>query len=107
MRWKSHVRFGERVGETHPSRAGQGAPVRPRHLREDPHRMGVRGVRRRVLPHGRGLASGTSPRCFRLSRLSSHPDRPVISAFGSRSVLVMLAPPVDAIDMKTPPTLRL
>jgi transposase InsO family protein len=30
MRWKSHVRFGERAGETHPSRAGQGA------LRSDP-----------------------------------------------------------------------
>jgi putative transposase len=29
MRWKSHVRFGGRVGETHPSRDGQGAPTRP------------------------------------------------------------------------------
>ena len=29
MRWKSHVRFGGRTGETHPAKAGQGAPVRP------------------------------------------------------------------------------
>ena len=31
MRWKSHVRFGGRAGETHPAKAGQGAPVRPLH----------------------------------------------------------------------------
>jgi hypothetical protein len=31
MRWKSHVRFGGRTGETHPARARQGAPVRPLH----------------------------------------------------------------------------
>ena len=29
MRWKLHVRFGGRAGETHSSRDGQGAPVRP------------------------------------------------------------------------------
>ncbi len=29
MRWKSHVRFGGRAGETHPSKDGLGAPVRP------------------------------------------------------------------------------
>jgi hypothetical protein len=29
MRWKSHVRFGGRAGETHRARAWQGAPVRP------------------------------------------------------------------------------
>ena len=29
MRWKSHVRFGGRAGETHPSKDGQGASVRP------------------------------------------------------------------------------
>jgi putative transposase len=29
MRWKSHVRFGGRAGETHQAKAGQGAPVRP------------------------------------------------------------------------------
>ena len=28
MRWKSHVRFGGRAGETHPPKGGQGAPVR-------------------------------------------------------------------------------
>jgi hypothetical protein len=28
MRWKSHVRFGGRAGETHPPQGGQGAPVR-------------------------------------------------------------------------------
>jgi len=28
MRWKSHVRFGGRTGETHPPKDGQGAPVR-------------------------------------------------------------------------------
>jgi hypothetical protein len=28
MRWKSHVRFGGRAGETHPPKAGQGAPAR-------------------------------------------------------------------------------
>ena len=31
MRWKSHVRFGGRAGETHPSKDGQGAPARPLH----------------------------------------------------------------------------
>jgi hypothetical protein len=31
----------------------------------------------------------------------------VISAFGSRGVVVMLGPPVDAIDMKTPAAVRL
>ena len=29
MRWKSHVRFGGRTGETHRSKDRQGAPVRP------------------------------------------------------------------------------
>ncbi len=29
MRWKSHVRFGGRAGETHAVKATQGAPVRP------------------------------------------------------------------------------
>lgn len=28
MRWKPHVRFGGRAGETHPPQDGQGAPVR-------------------------------------------------------------------------------
>ena len=28
MRWKSHVRFGRRAGETHPQQCRQGAPVR-------------------------------------------------------------------------------
>lgn len=28
MRWKPHVRFGGRAGETHPPKDGQGAPVR-------------------------------------------------------------------------------
>ena len=31
MRWKSHVRFGGRGGETHLAKAGQGAPLRPLH----------------------------------------------------------------------------
>ena len=32
MRWKSHVRFGGRAGETHRQRCRQGAPVRPLHV---------------------------------------------------------------------------
>ena len=28
MRWKPHVRFGGRTGETHPPKGGQGAPAR-------------------------------------------------------------------------------
>ena len=28
MRWKPHVRFGGRAGETHPPEDGQGAPAR-------------------------------------------------------------------------------
>ena len=28
MRWKPHVRFGGRAGETHPPKGRQGAPVR-------------------------------------------------------------------------------
>jgi hypothetical protein len=35
MQWKLHVRFGGRAGETHQVKAGQGAPVRPLHLRAD------------------------------------------------------------------------
>jgi len=31
MRWKSHVRFGGRAGETHQAKVWQGAPVRPLH----------------------------------------------------------------------------
>ena len=31
MRWKSHVRFGGRAGETHQPKDWQGAPVRPLH----------------------------------------------------------------------------
>jgi hypothetical protein len=31
MRWKSHVRFGGRAGETHSTKVEQGAPVRPLH----------------------------------------------------------------------------
>lgn len=31
MRWKPHVRFGGRAGETHPPKGGQGAPVRSHH----------------------------------------------------------------------------
>jgi hypothetical protein len=29
MRWKPHVRFGGRVGETHQPQGWQGAPARP------------------------------------------------------------------------------
>jgi len=32
MRWKSHVRFGGRAGETHQPKGWQGAPVRPLHV---------------------------------------------------------------------------
>ena len=35
MRWKSHVRFGGRAGETHRQRCRQGAPVRPLHVEGD------------------------------------------------------------------------
>jgi hypothetical protein len=31
MRWKPHVRFGGRAGETHQTKVRQGAPVRPLH----------------------------------------------------------------------------
>ena len=58
------------------------------------------------LCHITPAASGTSPRCFRLSRFSIHPYKPVISAIGIRGVLAML-PPVDVIDMKTPPARRM
>ena len=35
MRWKSHVRFGGRAGETHRSKGRQRAPVRPLHRAPD------------------------------------------------------------------------
>ncbi len=56
MRWKSHVRFGGRAGETHSMRVEQGAPVRPLHLLLDVvgHRL-RRLRRRRLLPAHRGL----------------------------------------------------
>jgi hypothetical protein len=31
MRWKPHVRFGRRAGETHPQQCRQGAPARSHH----------------------------------------------------------------------------
>jgi hypothetical protein len=34
MRWKLHVRFGGRAGETHLSRDGHGTPVRPNQFEE-------------------------------------------------------------------------
>ena len=55
MRRKSHVRFGGRTGETHPAKAGQGAPVRPLHRAPHRRREGVpRRGPRRVQPSGRG-----------------------------------------------------
>jgi putative transposase len=58
MRWKSHVRFGGRTGETHQAKAEQGAPVRPLH--RAPH-LGGQGVPRRrarcVLPAGYRLVA--------------------------------------------------
>lgn len=43
MRWKSHVRFGGRAGETHQPRGWQGAPVRPLLLPEPGPRQGASG----------------------------------------------------------------
>jgi hypothetical protein len=40
MQWKLHVRFRGRAGETHQSKGGQGAPVRPLHLHPDVGRVG-------------------------------------------------------------------
>jgi hypothetical protein len=44
---------------------------------------------------------------LRLNRFSRYPYKPVISAFGMRGVLDMVTPPVDGIDMKTPPGHRM
>ena len=62
MRWKSHVRFGGRAGETPTVVRRQGAPVRPLHLRANPHRVRLPGHRpRRVQPPGRGLGARPAP----------------------------------------------
>ena len=45
MRWKSHVRFGGRAGETHPPKDRQGAPVRPLHRAPHRRRQGLPGRR--------------------------------------------------------------
>jgi hypothetical protein len=58
------------------------------------------------LCHINSTGSGTSPSSFRLNRFRTYPWRSVISALGMRGVLDMAAPPVDVIDMKTPPALR-
>ena len=55
------------------------------------------------LCHITSAGSGTSPSSLRLNRFSIHPYKPVISALGIRVVLDMRSPPVDVIDMKTPP----
>ena len=41
MRWKSHVRFGGRAGETHQPKGWQGAPVRPLHVMGGPEANSV------------------------------------------------------------------
>ena len=59
MRWKLHVRFGGRAGETHPMRVEQGAPVRPLHLCDDQDRDGLRLLHHRcLLTDDRRVAGG-------------------------------------------------
>jgi hypothetical protein len=58
------------------------------------------------LCHITSAGSGTSPSSLRLNRFSTYPYKPVISAFGIRVVLDMLAPHVDVAGMKTPPALH-
>ncbi len=53
--------------------------------------------------HITAAPSGTSPSIFRLNRFKRYPYGPVISVLGIRVVLDMSAPPVGAVDIKTPP----
>ena len=52
MRWKPHVRFGRRAGETHPPKGGHGAPVRS-HLATD----ALDEVRRQAWNEARGAVT--------------------------------------------------
>ena len=62
MRWKSHVRFGGRAGETHRAKARQGTPVRPLHRASDPRGQGVlRSRPRRLVPTRGRMVDDSTP----------------------------------------------
>ena len=86
MRWKPHVRFGGRAGETHPPKGGQGAPVRSHGASQALHvvRRWVWNLLRRMdLPgHAKQLkncryACGRTPRTSPCARPPSWPGSPV------------------------------
>ena len=75
MRWKPHVRFGGRAGETHPPKDGQGAPDRS-HLANQKLDECRRRVQNETLGH-RGRKDDPLYRCRRLltkadERLDEH-----------------------------------
>ena len=69
MRWKSHVRFGRRPGETHLPKDGQGAPGRS-------HLAGQRldEVRRRVQQETLGHRGHKGDPLYRARRLLTKAD---------------------------------
>jgi hypothetical protein len=64
MRWKPHVRFGRRAGETHPQQCRQGAPARS-HLANTRLDEVRRRVQHETLGH-RGHKNDPLYRCRRL-----------------------------------------
>jgi len=52
--------------------------------------------------HITSSGSATSPNIFLLIRFITAPYRPVISALGMRGLLVMSAPRLRGVDVKTP-----
>jgi transposase len=69
MRWKPHVRFGGRAGETHPPQGGQGAPVRS-HLAN----QRLDEVRRRVQNETLGHRGHKDDPLYRSRRLLTRAD---------------------------------
>ena len=69
MRWKSHVRFGGRAGETHRSKDRQGAPVRPL---PHPPRPPRRDHRRFTLNRRKRQGQGSRDTSLHRARLARH-----------------------------------
>ncbi|MCP5030947.1 MAG: transposase, partial [Actinomycetia bacterium] len=81
MRWKPHVRFGRRPGETHPPKGRQGAPGRP-HLAN----QRLDDVRRRVQNETLGHRGRRDDPLYRSRRLLTRADERLNNAGRDRLV---------------------
>ena len=86
MRWKSHVRFGRRAGETHPQQCRQGAPVRS-HLANTK----VDETRRRVQNETMGHRGRKDDPLYRIRRLLTKADERLTETGRSKLVGLLAA----------------